>query len=71
MNFREYKVGARMFGICLGGSMCITLLMPSYDFRSATSTDMALEKQLSAGWETGWNVQDPLMQQAADRDRQG
>lgn len=61
MNFREYKVGARMFGICLGGSMCITLLMPSYDFRSATSTDMALRKQLSAGWETGWNVQDPLM----------
>jgi cytochrome c oxidase cbb3-type subunit 2 len=61
MNFREYKVGARMFGICLGGSMCITLLMPSFDFRSATSTDMALAKQLSAGWETGWNVADPLM----------
>lgn len=61
MNFREYKVGARMFGICLGGSMCITLLMPSFDFRSATSTDMAIAKQLSAGWETGWNVRDPLM----------
>jgi len=61
MNFREYKIGSRMFGLCLGGSMCITLLMPSYDFRSATSTDVALDKQLSAGWETGWNVYDPLM----------
>lgn len=61
MNFREYKIGARMFGFCLGGSMCITLLMPSFDFRSASSTDVALDKQLSAGWETGWNVYDPLM----------
>jgi cytochrome c oxidase cbb3-type subunit 2 len=61
MNFREYKIGARMFGFCLGGSMCITLLMPSFDFRSATSTEVALDKQLSAGWETGWNVYDPLM----------
>ncbi len=61
MNFREYKIGARMFGFCLGGSMCITLFMPSFDFRSATSTEVALDKQLSAGWETGWNVYDPLM----------
>ncbi|HEY5993251.1 MAG TPA: cbb3-type cytochrome c oxidase subunit II [Gallionellaceae bacterium] len=41
--------------------MCITLLMPSFDFRSANSTEVALDKQLSAGWETGWNVYDPLM----------
>jgi cytochrome c oxidase cbb3-type subunit 2 len=61
MNFREYKIGSRMFGFCLGGSMCITLLMPSFDFRSATSTEVALDKQLSAGWETGWNIYDPLM----------
>ena len=61
MNFREYKIGSRMFGFCLGGSMCITLLMPSFDFRSAASTETALDKQLSAGWETGWNVADPLM----------
>jgi cytochrome c oxidase cbb3-type subunit 2 len=50
-----------MFGLCLGGSMCITLFMPSFDFRSATSTEVALDKQLSAGWETGWNIYDPLM----------
>jgi cytochrome c oxidase cbb3-type subunit II len=61
VNFREYKIGARMFGICLGGSMCITLFLPAFDFRSATSTEVALEKQLSAGWETGWNIYDPLM----------
>jgi len=61
LNFREYKFGARVFGICLGGSMCITLLMPSYDFRSATSTWTALDKQLSAGWETGWNTRDIWM----------
>lgn len=61
MNFREYKIGARIFGIALGGSMCITLFLPSFDFRSAVSTDMALDKQLTAGWETGWNIYDPLM----------
>lgn len=61
MNFREYRIGSIMFGICLSGSMCITLFLPSFDFRSATSTDMALEKQLEAGWETGWNIYDPLM----------
>lgn len=61
MNFREYKIGARIFGAALGGSMCITLLLPSFDFRSAQSTDMALDKQLSAGWETGWNVYDPFL----------
>ena len=61
VNFREYKIGAKMFGIALGGSMCITLFLPSFDFRSAVSTDMALDKQLSAGWETGWNIYDPLM----------
>jgi cytochrome c oxidase cbb3-type subunit 2 len=41
--------------------MCITLFMPAFDFRSATSTEVALDKQLSAGWETGWNIYDPLM----------
>ena len=61
MNFREYRIGSIMFGVCLSGSMCITLFLPSFDFRSATSTDMALTKQLEAGWETGWNIYDPLM----------
>lgn len=62
MNFREYKIGARFFGLALGGSMCITLFFPSFDFRSAVSTETALDKQLTIGWDAGWNVTDPLMQ---------
>jgi cytochrome c oxidase cbb3-type subunit 2 len=62
MNFREYKIGARFFGLALGGSMCITLFLPSFDFRSAVSTETALDKQLTAGFESGWNIYDPLMQ---------
>jgi cytochrome c oxidase cbb3-type subunit II len=61
MNFREYKIGSRLFGAALGGSMCITLFLPSFDFRSAVSTETALEKQLTAGWDAGWNIWDPLM----------
>src|SRR5512135_1101674 len=62
MAFREYKVGARMFGFCLGTSMCITLFLPSFDFRSAESTEMALDKQLSAGWDAGFQLKDPFLQ---------
>jgi len=61
MAFREYKVGARMFGFALGTSMCITLFLPSFDFRSAESTEMALDKQLSAGWDAGFQLRDPLL----------
>ena len=61
MAFREYKVGARIFGAALGSSMCITLLFPSFDFRSAESTEMALDKQLSAGWDAGFQLRDPLL----------
>ena len=31
MAFREYKIGARMFGIALGSSMFITLVLPTID----------------------------------------
>ncbi len=62
MNFREYKIGARIFGAALGGSMCITILFPFFDIAATASTEVALDKQLTAGWETGWNVYDPLMQ---------
>lgn len=61
MAFREYRVGARIFGFALGGSMCITLFFPSFDFRSAESTEMALDKQLSAGWDAGFQLRDPLL----------
>jgi cytochrome c oxidase cbb3-type subunit 2 len=61
MNFREYKIGSRMFALALGGSMCITLLLPSLDIASVKATEVSIDKQLTAGYETGWNVYDPLM----------
>jgi cytochrome c oxidase cbb3-type subunit 2 len=61
MAFREYKVGARMFGFSLGTSMCITLLFPSFDIAASVSTPVALDKQLSAGWDAGWQIKDPLL----------
>jgi len=61
MAFREYKVGARMFGFSLGTSMCITLLLPSFDIAASVSTDVALDKQLSAGWDAGFQLKDPLL----------
>lgn len=62
MAFKEYKLGSAMIGIALGGSMCITILLPSVDLRSAQSTRMALEKQLSAGYEIGFSYWDPLLE---------
>ena len=32
MNFREYKIGSRMFAVALGGSMCITLLLAEHRY---------------------------------------
>jgi cytochrome c oxidase cbb3-type subunit 2 len=50
-----------MFAVALGGSMCITLLFPSLDIASVDATAVSMDKQLSAGWETGWNLYDPLL----------
>jgi cytochrome c oxidase cbb3-type subunit 2 len=61
-GFREYKIGARLFGLALGGSMCITLLWPSINIAAVSSTDIALEKAFSAGHETGFNLDDPFLQ---------
>lgn len=61
MNFREYTIGARFFALALGGSMCITLLMPSFDLRSADATEVSLDKQLWAGHESGFTLEDPLL----------
>ncbi len=61
MAFREYKVGARMFGFAFGTSMCITLLLPSFDIAASVSTPIALDKQLSAGWDAGFQLKDPLL----------
>lgn len=61
MNFREYKAGARFFAVALGGSMCITLLMPSFDINHVNATEIAMTKQLWAGHETGFNLDDPFL----------
>ena len=61
MNFREYKIGSRMFAVALGGSMCITLLLPSLDIASVSATSVSMDKQLTAGYETGFNIYDPLL----------
>jgi len=61
-GFREYKIGSRIFAGALGGSMCITLLLPSINIASVSSTDIALAKQLSIGHETGFNLDDPFLQ---------
>jgi cytochrome c oxidase cbb3-type subunit 2 len=61
-GFREYKIGSRIFGLALGGSMCITLFWPSINIASVSSTDVALTKQLAIGHETGFNLDDPLLQ---------
>ena len=47
--------------VALGGSMCITLLLPSLDIASVKATEVSIDKQLTAGYETGWNIYDPLM----------
>jgi cytochrome c oxidase cbb3-type subunit 2 len=60
-GFREYKIGSRLFALALGGSMTITLFMPSINIASVSSTDMALTKQLRIGHETGFNLDDPLL----------
>lgn len=61
MAFREYKIGARLFGVALGSSMMITLYMPSVDIAAVGATEVSLDKQLWAGHETGWNLNDPTM----------
>ncbi len=61
MAFREYKIGSRMFGVALATSMFITLVMPTIDIRQVGATDIALDKQLSAGRETGFNLDDPFL----------
>ena len=60
-GFREYKIGSKLFGIALGGSMTITLFFPSINIASVSSTDVALTKQLAMGHETGFNLDDPFL----------
>lgn len=62
MAFREYKIGARMFGLALGSTMFITLYMPAVDIASVTVTETGLERQLSFGRVGGFSYEDPLLQ---------
>lgn len=62
MAFREYRIGCWMFGFALSLSMFVTIILPGLDISSMSSTKIALEKQLTYGWETGFNYYDPFLQ---------
>jgi cytochrome c oxidase cbb3-type subunit 2 len=59
--FRQYKLGAAGVGGMLGLSMTITLMLPSFDFRSAESTWVGLDKSLSNGRVIGFSYEDPTL----------
>ncbi|MDH5649985.1 MAG: cbb3-type cytochrome c oxidase subunit II [Gammaproteobacteria bacterium] len=61
MAFREYKIGARMFGIAFGTSMFITLYMPAVDIANVSVTATGLHRQLSFGRMGGFGYEDPLL----------
>ncbi len=61
MAFREYKIGARLFGVALGGSMIITLYLPTVDMTSVEVTETGLVKQLSYGRIGGFSYEDPFL----------
>lgn len=62
MAFREYKIGSRLFGVALGGSMMITLYFPTVDITSVASTEVGMRKALSAGRVSGFSLEDPFLQ---------
>ena len=62
MAFREYKIGCMMFGVALSTSMFVTIYLPGLDISSMSSTQIALEKQLTYGWESAFNYYDPFLQ---------
>jgi cytochrome c oxidase cbb3-type subunit 2 len=62
MAFREYTIGARMFGIAFGTSMFITLYMPTMDIRNVSVSEIGLHRQLGFGRVGGFSYEDPLLQ---------
>jgi cytochrome c oxidase cbb3-type subunit II len=60
--FREYKIGSRLFGVALGGSMLITLYFPTVDMTSVAATEMGVRKGLQYGRVSGFSYQDPFLQ---------
>ncbi|MDQ6950361.1 MAG: cbb3-type cytochrome c oxidase subunit II [Mariprofundales bacterium] len=61
MAFREYKIGCIMFGIALSTSMFVTIFLPGLDISRIGSTEEALKKQLTYGWESAFNYYDPFL----------
>jgi cytochrome c oxidase cbb3-type subunit 2 len=61
MAFREYKIGARMFGIAFGTSMFITLYMASVSISQVTVSKVGLERQLAFGRIGGFSYEDPFL----------
>ncbi len=61
MAFREYNVGSICFGIALAGSMMITIFFPTDDISNIPATEIALDKQLTYGYESGFNYWDPFL----------
>ena len=62
MAFREYKIGARMFGLAFGTSMFITLYMPAVDIQNVSATATAMHRQLGFGRVGGFSYEDPFLQ---------
>lgn len=62
MAFREYKIGSRLFGVALGGSMLITLYFPTVNMTSVAATEIGLRKGLEFGRVSGFSYQDPFLQ---------
>ncbi|WP_455208301.1 cbb3-type cytochrome c oxidase subunit II [Kaarinaea lacus] len=65
MAFREYTIGARMFGIAFGSSMFITLYMPASDIRNVSVTETGLHRQLGFGRVGGFSYEDPFLKGVA------
>jgi cytochrome c oxidase cbb3-type subunit 2 len=51
-----------MFGIALSTSMFVTIFLPGLDISSVSSTEVALEKQLTYGHESAFSLDDPFLQ---------
>ncbi len=61
MAFREYKIGARMFGVAFGSSMFITLYMAAVDISAVSVSQTGLHRQLGFGRSGGFSYEDPFL----------
>ena len=61
MAFREYKIGARMFGLAFGSSMFITLYIAAVDISAVSVSQVGLHRQLGFGRAGGFSYEDPFL----------